>query len=171
MSWATAGSAMFVEWTRAINGQGQTAAVLPAAYAGLGADTVKVALFNNTTDPDKNAAITTTGFNSAGSQWVTANEVTDATNWVSGGRTLGTKTINDVGSGIMSFDAADLAGGGTVTLTNAYGCLVYDDTITAGTGGIADQGVTFHYFGGGQSVTAGTFTIVWHADGLFRITV
>ena len=67
------------------------------------------------------------------------------------------------------FDATDLAGGGAVTLTNAFGCLVYNDDITAGT--VADQGITYHSFGGGQSVTAGTFTIVWHANGLFRITV
>jgi hypothetical protein len=66
------------------------------------------------------------------------------------------------------FDANDLAGGGTVTITNAYGCFVYDDTITAGT--VADQGVCFNYFGGAQSVTSGTFTIVWSASGLFQIT-
>jgi hypothetical protein len=69
------------------------------------------------------------------------------------------------------FDAADLSGGGAVTLSNAFGCLVYDDTITAGTGGIADQGISFNYFGGAQSVTAGTFTIVWNASGIAQITV
>lgn len=164
-----ASSAMFREWPRAVFGGGQTSDVLPAAYAGLGADTVKVALFNDTTTPNKDAARTSTGFNTG--VWVTGNEVTDATNWVSGGRALAGKTFDTTNAGIFMFDATDLAGGGTVTLTNAYGCFVYDDTITAGTGGIADQGVTFHSFGGAQSVTAGTFTIVWHANGLFRITV
>lgn len=167
MAWT--GSAIFRAWPTAILGQGQTAAVLPAAYAGLGADTVKVSLHNNTITPDKDAALTSTGFNTG--QWTTTNEVTDATNWVSGGRALASKTLTNPSTGVCMFDAADLAGGGNVTLTNAFGCLVYDDTITAGTGGIADEGASFNYFGGGQSVTAGTFTIIWNANGIFRFTV
>jgi hypothetical protein len=67
------------------------------------------------------------------------------------------------------FDAADLAGGGNVTLSATFGCLVYDNTITAGT--VAKQGVSFHYFGGSQSVTAGTFTIIWNASGINRYTL
>lgn len=136
-------------------------------YAGLASNAVKVALFNNTTTPDKDAAVASTGFNTG--VWVTANEVTDATNWVSGGRVLASKTFTTPSTGVSMFDAADLAGGGTVTLTNAFGCLVYDDAITAGT--VADQGVSFNYFGGGQSVTAGTFTIIWNANGIVRFTV
>lgn len=167
MAWTD--SRVFREWPKSIMGQGQTAAVLPAGYAGLGADSVKVALFNNSVTPDRDAALTSTGFNTG--TWVTANEVTDATNWVSGGRTLASKTFTTPSTGVFMFDAADLAGGGTVTLTNAFGCLVYDDTVTAGTGGIADQGVSFNYFGGAQSVTAGSFTIVWNANGIVRFTV
>lgn len=168
MAWSA--SAIFREWPKSVMGQGQTAAVLPAGYAGLGADTVKAALYDNDITPDKDAALTSTGFNTG--QWaISGNEVTDATNWVSGGRTLASKTFTTPSTGVFMFDAADLAGGGTVTLTNAYGCLVYDDTITAGTGGVADQGVCYNYFGGAQSVTAGTFTIVWHANGILRITV
>ena len=40
---AFTGSAVFREWPKSVMGQGQTAAVLPAGYAGLGADTVKAA--------------------------------------------------------------------------------------------------------------------------------
>lgn len=166
MAWTV--SAMFREWPKSAMGQGQTAAVLPAGYAGLGADSVKVSLHNNSITPDKDVGITTSGFNTG--VWATANEVTDATNWVSGGRALASKTLTTPSSGVFMFDAADLAGGGTVTITNAFGCLVYDDATTAGTGGIADQGVCFNWFGGAQSVTAGTFTIVWNANGIFRIT-
>lgn len=169
MAWSA--SAIFREWPKSIMGQGQTASVLPAGYAGLGADTVKVSLHNNTITPDKDAVLTQTGFNSASSQWTTANEVTDATNWVSGGRTLSSKTFTTPSTGVFMFDAADLSGGGAVTLANAYGCLVYDDTITAGTGGVADQGVCFNYFGGALSVTAGSFTVVWNANGVCRFTV
>ena len=63
--------------------------------------------------------------------------------------------------------AANLAGGGTVTLANAYGILVYDFTITSP----QSQGLCFNYFGGTQSVTLGTFTIVWNGSGIATITV
>lgn len=136
-------------------------------YTGLDSDTVKAALFNNSVTPDRDAAVASTGFNTG--TWVVANEVTDATNWVSGGRALASKTFTTPSTGVFMFDAADLAGGGNVTLAGVFGCLVYDDSITAGT--VADQGASFHYFGGSQGVTGGTFTIVWHANGLQRITV
>lgn len=136
-------------------------------WTGLDSDTVNVALFNNTTTPDKDAAVASTGFNTG--VWTTTNEVTDATNWVSGGRALASKTFTTPSSGVAMFDAADLAGGGNVTLANVFGCLVYDNTITAGT--VAKQGSCFNYFGGSQSVTAGTFTIVWSSNGILRITV
>lgn len=139
-------------------------------YAGLETNTIKVALYDNDITPDKDAAVALTGYNAATSQWVSSgNEVTDVTNWPAGGNTLANDAVTDGGTGITQYDADDLSHSGTVTLTNAFGCLVYNDSITAGT--VADQGVTYHYFGGGQSVTAGTFTIVWHANGLFRITV
>ena len=162
-------SAMFRTWPLAINGQGQTAAVLPAGYAGLGADTVNVALYNNTGTPNKDDTLANSAYNAG--QWVTSNEVTDATNWVAGGRALASKTLTNPSTGVFMFDAADLSGGGNVTLSGVLGCLVYDNTITAGTGGVAKEGICYNYFGGSQSVTAGTFTIVWNANGVFRITV
>jgi len=155
--------------------QGTTNLALPTGYSatgGLLTDTINVALFNNTTSPDASAAVGSTGFNTG--QWVTANEVTDATNWVSGGRALASKTYSSLAAGSqttagsVNFDAADLAGGGTLTITNAYGCLVYDNSITAGT--VAKQGLCFNYFGGAQTVTGGTFTIVWDATGVFKFT-
>lgn len=168
-------SSIFQAWIQATQGHGQTAAVLPAGYLGLGVDDVKAALYDDDITPDKDAALALTGYDAATSQWVsTGNEVTDSdgsSDWTAGGISLSSKTITDGGSGITQFDAADTTHSNTVTLTNAYGALVYDDDITAGTGGVAKQGISYHYFGGAQSVTAGTFTIVWHANGLFRITV
>jgi hypothetical protein len=137
------------------------------SYTGLDSDTISVALFNNSVTPDKDAAVASTGFNTG--TWTTSNEVTDATNWVSGGRALASKTFSTPSTGVAMFDAADLAGGGNVTLSNAYGCLVYNNTISGGT--VVDQGVCYNYFGGAQSVTAGTFTIIWSANGIKRITV
>lgn len=160
MAWST--SAIFQPWIEGVLENAGT------GYTGLDSDTVKVALFNNTTTPDKDAAVASTGYNTG--VWVTANEVSDGTNWDAAGEPLTAKTVTDGGAGITQFDGADTPqSGASCTLSNAYGCLVYDDTITAGT--VADQGVSFHYFGGAQGVTAGTFTIVWHANGLFRITV
>lgn len=168
MAWSN--SKMFREWPRAVFGGGQTSDVLPAAYAGLGADTVKAALYTTNT-PDKDASRITTGYNSAASQWVVANEVSNA-GWSAGGLALASKVFDTGTTGVFKFDAADTGGGvGNVTLAAVFGCLIYDDTITVGTGGIADQGVCYNYFGGSQSVTAGTFTVVWNASGIFQITV
>jgi hypothetical protein len=144
----------------------------PTTYANLSADTVNVALFNNTPSPDASAAVGSTGYNTG--QWVTGNEVTGAGIWAAGGRPLASKTYTFTTAGtqttasVLSFAAANLAGAGTGTLTNAYGCLVYDNTITAGT--VAAQGMCFNYFGGAQSVTSGTFTINWDATGIFKFT-
>ncbi|MGW6255423.1 hypothetical protein [Streptomyces sp. NPDC055085] len=132
-----------------------------------GSDTVRAALFNNSVTPDKDAVVGSTGYNTG--TWVTANEVTDATNWAAKGQALGSKTTTAPSSGVFMFDAADTAGGGTLSITNAYGCLIFNDTITGGT--VADQGVCFNYFGGAQTVSGGTFTIVWSANGIFRVTM
>jgi len=137
------------------------------SWTGLDSDTVNVSLHNNSITPDKDAAVGSTGFNTG--VWTTTNEVTDATNWVSGGRALASKTFTTPSSGVAMFDAADLAGGGNVTLASVFGCLVYDNTISGGT--VAKQGACFNYFGGSQSVTAGTFTIIWSASGILRVTV
>lgn len=153
-------SAMFREWPS------QALQVSGTSYTGLDSDTVKVSLYNDTTTPDKDAAVGSTGYNTG--QWTSSNTVSD-TNWPAAGNTLAGKAFSTPSTGVVMFDATDLSHSGTVTLANVYGCFVYNDTISGGT--VADQGITFHSFGGAQSVTAGTFTIVWHANGLFRITV
>jgi hypothetical protein len=147
----------------------------PTGYLsqGLLADTVNVALFNNSVVPDRTLSFGSIGYNTG--TW-NANEVTDATNWVAGGRALLSKTwVVDAGSSSICFNAANLSGGGNVTLTNAFGCLVYDNTISGGT--VAKQGMCYNFFGGAQSVTSGTFTILWATPGggavtaVFNITV
>lgn len=155
-------SAIFREWV-----VGPMYQAAGTGYTGIDSDTIKVALYNNTGTPDKDAAVGSTGYNTGA--WVTGNEVTDATNWTATGRTLAGKGFTTPATGVAMFDATDLAGGGNVTLSGVMGCLVYDDTITAGT--VADQGHCFNFFGGAQSVTAGTFTIIWGANGVSRITV
>jgi hypothetical protein len=158
---ATEGSHIFREWV--IGPMWQASGTL---FTGLDSDTIKAALFNNTGTPDNDVAVALAGYNAATSAWVTANEVTGASEWVAGGRALASKTFTSPAADTVMFDAADLTGAATITITNAYGCLVYDDTITGGT--VADQGVSYHFFGGAQSVTAGTFSVLWHANGLNR---
>jgi hypothetical protein len=159
MAWSN--SKIFREWPK------QAYQVSGTGYTGLDSDTVNVSLHNNSVTPDQDAAVGSTGFNTG--TWTTTNEVIDATNWVSGGRPLASKTFDTTVATIFFFDAADLAGGGNVTLANVFGCLVYDNSITAGT--VAKQGVSYHYFGGSQGVTGGTFTIIWHANGINRYTL
>jgi hypothetical protein len=141
----------------------------PGSYGtnGLSADTINAALFNNSVTPDKDAVVTSTGYNTG--TWTTTNEVIDTggSNWAAGGRALASKTYT-AGTGVVAFDAADLAGAGNVTIANAYGCLVYDATIATGT--VAKQGLCFNYFGGAQSVTAGSFTVTWDTSGVFKFT-
>lgn len=129
----------------------------------LDADTINVALYGNSGTPDKTVADTLTGYNQATSQWVTANEVT-ATGWTAGGLALASVT-SSFSSSTYTFDAADKAGGATDTVTGCYGVLVYDATITT------KDGLCFNYLGGSNSVTSGTFTVVWNASGIFTITV
>ena len=132
----------------------------------LGTDVPKAALFGTTPTPDQNVASASSAYNTG--VWTTGNEVTDATNWVAGGRALASTSLNSGTSGVVFYDAADTAGGGNVTISAAFGCLVYDDTLTTP---VADQGICYNYFGGSQSVTAGTFTIVWNANGIWRATL
>lgn len=160
MAWTD--SRIFREWVA-----GPMMQAAGTNYTGLDSDATKAALYNNTTTPDRDAAVANTGFNT--STWTTTNEVTGASEWVTGGRALASKTFTTPSSGVAMFDAADLTGSATVTMSGIFGCLVYDDAITAGT--VADQGVCFNYFGGTTGVTSGTYSILWNASGIFRITV
>jgi hypothetical protein len=159
MAWSV--SNVFQEWIS------QMYQVSGTGYTGIDSDTINVALYNTTPTPDRTAAVASTGYNTG--QWVIANEVTDATNWVAGGRALSGKSFTFPSGGTFMFDATDLAGGGNMTVAGVFGCLVYDNTITAGT--VAKQGISYHYFGGTQGVTAGTFTVIWNVLGIHRATV
>lgn len=129
-------------------------------------DTLKAALYNNTTTPDKDATAANSAY--AVGTWVVGNEVSQAVQWPVGGVALTGKAVSTPSGGVIMFDGVDTPSGSAATLAAVFGCLLYDDTLTTP---VADQGVSFHYFGGTQSVTNGTLTIVWHANGLWRITV
>lgn len=163
MAWSA--SAMFTQFITNPGLTGITAVTKPTGFTSLTADAIKAALFNNTGTPNKDDTLANCAYNAG--QWVTANEVTDATNWVAGGRAMSGLAFS-AGTGSNAFTASNTAGGGTLTISNAYGCLVYDSSITGGT--VAKQGICFNYFGGANSVTGGTFTILWNASGVWQIT-
>jgi hypothetical protein len=163
MSWTA--SAVFTQWI--LNPLWQGNAGLPTNYVKLSTDVAKCALFGTTASmtPDKNAVVGSTGYNTG--QWVTGNEKTSGTDWVATGRALANDAIT-AGTGFVMYDADDLTSVATATLTGVAGCLIYDDSITAVT--VADQGVCYNWFGGDQSVTAGTFSVAFHVNGVCRFT-
>jgi len=127
-----------------------------------GADTPKVALYGNGITPDQDATSANTAYGAG--QWVTS--ISD-TNWPAAGRPLVNGALSTAAATVF-YDADDTVSNGNVTLSAVFGCLVYDDTLASV---VNDQGLCFNYFGGTQSVTAGSFTIVWHLNGLFRISL
>lgn len=159
--------------------------------AGNTTDIYKVALYNNTPTPSKNVTSANSAYNA--DQWVTANEVWQAGQWPQAGVQIGATAgqvsgattgmvINTGTADVIMFDANDTASNTAATLANVYGTLLYNDTkngtpgagsgnVGTGTAPVADSGVCFNYLGGVNSVTGGTLTIVWSANGLFRITL
>lgn len=129
-------------------------------------DTFKAALFDNDITPDNDVSAANSAFGAG--QWVSAgNEVFEAGQWATGGVALTTPDISQPAGDITMFDAADTASGSAADLAAVFGCLIYDDTLVTP---VADQGVAFLYFGGSNSVVNGTFTIVYSASGIWRIT-
>lgn len=132
----------------------------------LDADSLKVALYDNDITPDANVASANAAYNAG--QWTSAgNEVFEAGQWAQGGVVLGGQTLNSATANTVFLDGNDTASGVAATLSNVYGCLVYDDTLAAP---VADQGICFNYFGGANSVVAGTLTIAWNVNGILRYT-
>lgn len=129
-----------------------------------GQDVPKVALINNAGTPNQDDTLAHNAWNGAGGQWVAATvEVTD-TNWPAGGRALVNGALQVATAATVWYDANDTAGAGNVTVS-AYGCFVYDDTV-------GDAGMTYHAFAVQPSaVTAGTFTVVWDGNGIFRLSI
>lgn len=153
MAWSA--SSVFVAYVH--DSLTRTAAFSPTS------DTVNAALFNNTTAPDNTVAAASSAYNTG--VWVTANEQSNG-GWSAGGLALGTKAMAN-SSNVCAFSAANTANVSSATLANCYGALVYDATLSTP---VSKQGICFNYFGGANSVTAGTFTIVWNAGGIFAAT-
>lgn len=133
--------------------------------AGLfSADTLNIALYGNSGTPDQTVANTLTGYNQATSAWVTANEVT-ATGWPAGGLALASVTSTFT-TNVYTLSAANRAGGATDTVTNAYGCLIFNNSIAT-----FKDGICYLAFGGANSVVSGTFTVQFNVAGILTLTV
>lgn len=130
------------------------------------ADTIKAALFNNSITPDNDVTAANSAFDVG--QWDNANEVADGAEWPAGGIALASKTVSVAVADTVTVDAADVASGSSATLAAVFGAFVYDDTLTTP---VADQGMSYHYFGGTQSVTDGTMTVLWSPSGLHSYTI
>lgn len=118
-------------------------------------ETHKIALFNNTITPNFS---TDTAYGVAP---YNANEVT-GTNWASGGVALTGTTFTESPAGTVMFDAADVSVA-NATFTGARGGLIYADALAG------NNAIILVNFGADYSPTAGTFSIVWAATGIFNI--
>jgi hypothetical protein len=170
MSWTTNSpnsrifqQAMLNPITRIVNN-----AAANTGQTSLTGDTINVAVYNNTTTPDATVSLANSCYNAG--TW-SGNEIT-GTNWSAGGVSVGTtKTWTiDSGSSSLCFQVTAPTAGQTstanVTLAAFFGCLVYDTTPS----GTANPGVCYNYFGGTQTVTAATFTIMWATPASAAIT-
>ena len=125
--------------------------------SAISADTIKVAMFTDSSSIDAD----TTGY-------TTSNEVS-GTAYSAGGAALASVTIGlgDNSSSVPTayIDAADTTWS-TSTISSARGALIYNSTLSsAGTGSTtnhaADPSVAVINFGGDKSSSAGDFTIQW----------
>jgi hypothetical protein len=140
----------------------------------LGSDAlIEVALYNNSVTPDQTVTSANTAYSAGVWTGGSAPNLVDTgtsapAGWPYLGRPLASATSTFT-SNVYSFGAANTASANaTTTLTAAYGCLVYDKTITTPVSG---QGICFNYFGGTNTVTLGTFTVVWSSGNILQITV
>jgi hypothetical protein len=137
--------------------------------------TIEAALFDSTLTPNQTDTAAHNAYGAAGGQWAAGGVLDTGTGgpagWPAIGRPLvwGTATrVTAATANPIVFDADDtVSASATTTLTNANGVLVYDHT--AGTP--TDQGFCYNWLGGAQTITLGTFTLVWAATGIFAITL
>lgn len=130
----------------------------------LDTDTFKAALFDNSITPSQTVASASTAYGAG--VWASGG-IFDASGWPAVGRNL--VPTSGFAANVYTFDSSDtVSANNATTLVGTYGCLVYDDTLAAP---VADQGLCFNYFGGTQTVTSGTFTIVWASTGVLFYTL
>ena len=111
-------------------------------------DTINVSLYNNSHS-----------FTATDTVYTTTNELATAGGYTQGGKALASKAVTEAAT--TKWDAADSTW--TSATFTAYHAVIWDDSV--GT----DDLICSIDFGGAQTVTAGTFTIQWHADGIITL--
>ncbi len=92
------------------------------------------------------------------------NEVASGGGYTTGGATLASKTLS-VSSLVSTFDADDVAWtSATFACAEAH---IYDDSRATPVKPL----ISYVDFGGTQTVTAATLTLIWDASGIFTITI
>ena len=89
---------------------------------------------------------------------VSANEIS-GTGYTAGGATLANAAVTQAAT--TKADGDDTAW--TTATFTAYHAVLWDDTIAT------DDLVCSFDFGGAKTVSAGTFTVQWHADGIVTL--
>lgn len=129
-------------------------------------DTLKIALFNNSGSPTADKTLANQTYNV--DQWSSASFEVFGTGWAAGGITLTTQTLtNNTGFGgdlhWVGGNSGSNVSVATTTLTNAYGCAIYDSTV-------ANRVIVAIAFGGAYTSNVGTFSITWGtANGLASV--
>lgn len=130
-------------------------------------DAVMAALFNGTITPDNDVTAADSAYDAG--QWDSANEVAEAGQWPAGGVALAGKVVSVAVADQVKVDADNTASGSAADLANVHGVLVYDGSLVTP---VANQGLSYHYLGGANSVVNGTFTVVWDpTNGLHLYTL
>jgi hypothetical protein len=112
-----------------------------------GGDTLQCALYDNSHS-----------FTAGDTIYTVTNEIS-GTGYVAGGETMTGQTVS-LAANTATFDATDTAW--TTATFTCYHAVIYDSTNTNSLIANID-------FGGAQSVTAGTFTIVWNVLGIITL--
>jgi hypothetical protein len=114
-----------------------------------GGDTVNVALYDNSH-----------AFTATDTVYTNTNELATAGGYTQTGVALANQAVS-MAANTATFDADDLSW--TSATFSTFFCVIYDVTNTNSLIATID-------FGGAQTVTAGTFTIQWHANGIISLT-
>jgi len=139
---------------KALEGQYGTTSARRVDWA---TDTIKVALCTSSYTPDQDADDFYDDI---------SNEVANGNGYTTGGETLGTKSVDyDASTNVMSLRGATTSWT-SATFTARY-AVIYKSTGTGSTSPL----LGYVDFGGDETVSSGTFSIVWDStDGLLKIT-
>lgn len=128
-------------------------------------DTFKCALFSDTSALP---ALTIQSYNVGSSASVnlthassTHTEVSSGSGYTTGGVTMSTTWVESAGT--VTFDASPNSIWSSATFTARYAVLYSNTDANKGLVALID-------FGASKAVTAGTFTIQWHASGIFTLS-